>query len=100
MTTSQFISVRETAQILGISEKKVMDLIESGKLQSYRIADKFLRLKKDEVVEMRNTGSVVTENIQHIYTRAERINDFFYFNDFYIIIFLIIFALLYVIFYT
>lgn len=100
MTTSQFISVRETAQILGICEKKVMDLIDAEKLKSYRIADKFLRLKKEEVLELRNTGNVVTENIQYTYTSAERIRDFFYFNDFYMIVFSIILALLYVIFYT
>ena len=28
--SSQYITVRETAQILAVSEKKVMDLIESG----------------------------------------------------------------------
>ncbi len=42
--SSQYITVRETAQILAVSEKKVMDLIESGNLQAYKIADQFLRL--------------------------------------------------------
>lgn len=83
MTTSQYISVRETAQILGISEKKVMDMVEIKKLQAYRIADQFLRLKKDEVLSLRNTGAVVNENIQHPYTKPERLRDFFYYNDFY-----------------
>ena len=41
-SSSQYISVRETAQILAINEKKVMDLIEAKSLQAYRIADKFL----------------------------------------------------------
>ena len=100
MSTSQFISVRETAQILGISEKRLMDFIGSEKLQSYRIADKFLRLKKDEVLELRNTGNIVRENNPYTYTTAERFQDFFYFNDFYVIVFVILLALLYVIFYT
>ena len=99
MTTSQFISVRETAQILGISEKKVMDLIESRKLQAYRIADKFLRLKKHEVLSIRNTGEVARDHHQHSYTTAERVQDFFYFNDFYLIAFAIILILLYIILY-
>ena len=30
MATSQFVSVRETAQILAITEKKVMDMIDGG----------------------------------------------------------------------
>ena len=98
--SSQFISVRETAQLLGISEKKVMGLIEERKLQAYRIADKFLRLKKSEVLSLRNTGHVVREIHQHDYTFPEKIKDFFYYNDFYIIAFLIITTLLYIIFLT
>ena len=98
MTSNQYISVRETAQILGISEKKVMDLIEEHKLQAYRIADKFLRLKKVEVLSLRNTGHVSKEHVQLAYTGAERIKDFFYFNDFYLFSLLVVLSLLYVIF--
>ncbi len=100
MTTSQFISVRETAQLLGVSEKKVMDLIEEGKLPSYRIADKFLRLKKEEALALRNSGNVRKETTIYPYTQLERIRDFFYFNDFYLVSLLLILALLYIIFYT
>ncbi|MBP9854736.1 MAG: helix-turn-helix domain-containing protein [Candidatus Omnitrophica bacterium] len=99
-TTTQYVSVRETAQILSISEKKVMDLIQQRKLQAYKIADKFLRLKKVEVLALRNTGNVASEDIKFEYTKAERIKDFFYYNDYYIISFLISVVLLYVIFYT
>ncbi len=96
----QYISVRETAQILGISEKKVMDMIEGGQLQAYRIADQFLRLKRNEIMEMRSSGQVVSETIHHDYTSAEKLKDFFYFNDFYLVAFLIISVLLYVIFFV
>ncbi|MBI5150478.1 MAG: helix-turn-helix domain-containing protein [Candidatus Omnitrophica bacterium] len=99
MTTTQFISVRETAQILGISEKKVMDLIEEKRLYAYRIADKFLRLKRSEVMALRNSGRVVREDHQIGYAASEKLTDFFYFNDFYLICGLIILGLLYVIFY-
>lgn len=100
MTTTQYISVRETAQILSITEKKVMQLIEERTLQAYRIADKFLRLKKSDVLALRNTGSVAVENKQLGYSTAEHISDFFYFNDFYICAAVIISVLLYIIFYT
>ena len=83
--SSQYITVRETAQIMAVSEKKVMDLIESGNLQAYKIADQFLRLKRNEVVNMISTGQVVSENVAHSYTAGERVRDFFYFNDFYLI---------------
>jgi excisionase family DNA binding protein len=98
--SSQYITVRETAQILAVSEKKVMDLIEGGHLQAYRIADQFLRLKRNEVVNIRSTGQVASENVTHTYTPNERVRDFFYFNDFYLIALVIIGALLYIIFYT
>ncbi len=98
--SSQYITVRETAQILAVSEKKVMDLIEGGNLQAYRIADQFLRLKRNEVVNMLSTGQVVSENVTHSYTKGERVRDFFYFNDFYLMAFVIIGVLLYIIFFT
>jgi excisionase family DNA binding protein len=100
MATGQFISVRETAQILAITEKKVMDLIEEGKLQAYRIADKFLRLKRSEVLNLRNQGKVIKENFQIAYSTTERIKDFFYYNNFYILSTLLILVLLYVIYYA
>ncbi|MGE0267256.1 MAG: helix-turn-helix domain-containing protein [Candidatus Omnitrophota bacterium] len=99
-TTTQYVSVRETAQLLAISEKKVMDLIQQRKLQAYKIADKFLRLKKSEVLALRNTGDVASEDARFEYTSSERIKDFFYYNDYYIFSFLISVVLLYVIFYT
>lgn len=99
MTDSQYISVRETAQILGITEKKVMDLIDEGKLQAYKIANQFLRLKKSEVSDIKNSGKVAAEVISHPYSAAERLRDFLYFNDFYIVCSGIIAILILVIFY-
>ncbi len=98
--SAQYITVRETAQILGVSEKKVMDLIEARKLQAYRIADQFLRLKRTEVMQVRGSGEVANENVHHAYTVPERLLDFIYYNDFYIGSSVIIFTLLYVIFST
>ncbi len=98
MTDNQYISVRETAQILSITEKKVMDLIEEEKLHAYKIANQFLRLKKSEVNELKNTGKVTTELLIYPYSTAERIRDFFYFNDFYIVCLGIITVLIVIVF--
>ncbi len=100
MAATQYISVREAAQLLGVSEKTVMDMIEARKLQAYRIADKFLRLKKSEVIQLRDTKTVVCEDETDPYTLQEKIRDFFYFNDFYIISLIIIGVLLYMIFFS
>ncbi|MDP2654509.1 MAG: helix-turn-helix domain-containing protein [Candidatus Omnitrophota bacterium] len=96
-TSSQYISLRESAQLLGISEKKVMDLIDEGQLKAYRIADQFLRLKKGEVMDLRNTGTVENEAVEHPYTARDRARDFFYFNDFYLAALAVILVLLYII---
>ena len=98
--SSQYITVRETAQILSVTEKKVMDLIEGGQLQAYKIADQFLRLKRHEVVHMRTSGQVVSENAAPKYTAGERVSDFFYYNDFYLIALAVIGVLLYIVFFT
>ena len=100
MTSDQFITVRETAQLLGISEKKVMDLVKEEQLKAYKIADQFLRLKRNEVLNIRKSGTVEIENVQLEYTLAERVQDTLYFNDFYILSFLAILGLLYVIFFV
>ena len=96
----QYITVRETSQILGISEKKVTDLIDAGKLQAYRIADQFLRLKRTEVMQVRGSGQVARENVSHEYSAGEWVRDFFYFNDFYLFACAVIAVLLYIIFYA
>jgi len=96
-STGQYISVRETAQLLGVSERKIMDMIEERKLTAYRIANQFLRLKKSDVLELKNTGSVAVETIQHPYTQSERTRDFFRYNDFYLVSIGIMLILLYVI---
>jgi len=100
MASSQFVSVRETSQILAITEKKVMNLIEEGKIQAYRIADKFLRLKRSEVLDLRNTGKIAKEHHQIEYTSSEYVQDFFHYNNFYIFSFTLILVLFYIIFYT
>jgi excisionase family DNA binding protein len=97
--SDQFISIREAAQLLKISEKKIMELAEEGKLQSYRIAGQFVRFKRHEILNIRTTGEVTAENTHYEYTSRERINDFFYFNDFYIISIIITAIFLYIVFY-
>ena len=96
MSSDQFISVREAAQILGVSEKKIMDLIEEKELTAYRIANQFLRLKKMDVLQLQKGGTVTPETTHHPYTFTEKIRDFFYFNDFYMACTAIILILLFI----
>ncbi len=100
MTDNQYISVRETAQLLEISEKQVMTLIEEKQLMAYRIANQFLRLKKSEVLSLQQQNAVAPEEeTDYPYTLGERVKDFFYYNDFYILCGLVVLGLLFYIFY-
>lgn len=84
--------------MLGVSEKKIIDLVDEGKISAYKIGGQYLRLSKEQIVELKNSHLVAEENIQHKYSAAERIKDFFYFNDFYIASLIIIALLIYIIF--
>ena len=97
--SDQFISVREAAQLLKVSEKKIMELSTGGKLQPYRIAGQFISFKRHDVVGIKTTGTVTAEHTHYEYTPSERLKDFFYFNDFYLISAGIMAFFLYVIFY-
>ncbi len=94
----QYISVREAAIALGVTEKKIMDFVASGALPAYRIAGQFVRLKHKEVMALKDSEEIPVENIQFDYNPGEKIRDFFYFNDFYLASFVIMLALLYYIF--
>jgi excisionase family DNA binding protein len=98
MSQSPYVTVREASQILGVPEGKVMELIEEKKLMAYRIADQYLRLKRSDVMGLRDSGRVVSENIAYPYTFVERLRDLLAYNDFYIISFVVILILLGVIF--
>ncbi|MDP2939000.1 MAG: helix-turn-helix domain-containing protein [Candidatus Omnitrophota bacterium] len=91
----KFISVREASQILGVSEKTIIDLVNENKIPAYKIGGQYLRLNKEQIESLKNSGFVEAEFIQHKYTKVERIKDFFYFNDFYIVSLIIISVLIY-----
>lgn len=93
--SNPYITIREAAQMLHISEKAVLDLVESQKLKAYKIADKFLRLNRAEVVVLQHSGQVDVDEAPQPYTFGERVRDFFYFNDFYIASLAVVAALLY-----
>ncbi|MBF0593916.1 MAG: helix-turn-helix domain-containing protein [Candidatus Omnitrophica bacterium] len=85
MSLSPYVTVREAAQILGLPEGKVMGLVEEKKLMAYRIADQYLRLKRSDILSLRDSGNVVAETVKFPYSAAERLRDFFVYNDFYLL---------------
>jgi len=88
----KFINIRETAEILGLTEKQVIDLSGEGKIPAYKIGGEFLRFRLDQIQTMKDHFR--PEGAQPKQNFKEQIHDFFYFNDFYILTLIIIVAIL------
>jgi excisionase family DNA binding protein len=93
----KLLTVREVSGILNISEKEVIDLSEQGIIPAYKVAGLYLRFKRDQIEQYK-------KKIRHLQPRpvrlklTQRISDFLYFNDFYILATLIILLMLVIIF--
>jgi len=100
MAEEKFLTVRDAASILGVSEKEVVDLVEKGTLSAYKIGGIYLRFKKEQIQEFKKHShpSLPKPEPAVDYPVSDRFNDFFYFNDFYIVAVIVIALLLYAIF--
>jgi excisionase family DNA binding protein len=100
MSEEKLLTVRDVSIILGVSEREVMDLAESGALPAYKVGGVYLRFKKEQVMEYKKSRktSPSKDNAAYEHPLSEKISDFFYFNDFYILTGLLIILLLVVIF--
>ena len=105
--TSKLMTLQELAEYLQISEEKIRELVDLRILVAYKIGGELLRFRKEQIDAIRSeiesrTGkadrigeaSVKTKTRESLTvavgspeknTFNERIADFFYFNDFYIL---------------
>jgi excisionase family DNA binding protein len=103
----EYLSIREAAELLEIGETELRGLIEKHSIPTHQIAGAFLRLKKKELEELKNKWRIERELFARDgstfvhggpLSRAgffDRIADFWYFNDFYVLCSIVIFVLLY-----
>lgn len=95
----KLLTIRDVAQILEVTEKDVIDLAEKGTIPAYKVGGIYLRFKRDQIDEFRKTYKPAhTQTAAAVESPQDRLADFFYFNDFYILSGLIIIILLVVIF--
>jgi excisionase family DNA binding protein len=99
MAQEKLLTVRDVSIILGISEKEVMDLAEQGRIPAYKVAGVYLRFKREQVEEFLKSFKPLAagERPTAKYTLRERISDFLYFNDFYLLSIIIILLVLFII---
>lgn len=92
MAQEKLLTIREVSILLGVTEKEVIDLAESGKIPAYKVGGVYLRFKKEQIDEFKkNSGKSLRSKIPSpVSSLGEKARDFFYFNDFYILSGLII----------
>lgn len=100
MPDEKLLTVREVSLILGMSEREVVELAESEKVPAYKVGGVYLRFRKDQVQEYKKSlkTSVSNEPTPESYSFKDRLRDFLYFNDFYILTAIIIIILVFIIF--
>lgn len=96
MSEQKLLTVRDVSLLLGISEKEVMDLAENAVIPAYKIGGVYLRFKKEQVQEYQKSHKVSLNKaeVHSEYSFRDKLRDFLYFNDFYILAVLIIVLLL------
>lgn len=94
----KLLTTREVSQILGISEKDIIDLANADLLPHFKVAGEFLRFRRDYINKVKEDIRK-KYNLPHTgFHRREKIRDFLYFNNFYILSAAIIGFLLWIIF--
>ena len=104
----KLLTLEEAARRLGIKPDDVEQMIQQGRLESFRLGGHLLRVRLGDVERLAGTTSAG----RHQSSRSvgvsrrgrtgmgrlwDRVLDFFYFNDFYLVAFLILLTLLAVI---
>ena len=107
--SEDYLGTKEAAAFLEISEEELRALVIKHQIPSHQVAGVFLRLKKKEVEELKIKWRIERElfpkreqffSHENIVRKAgffERLRDFWYFNDFYILCSILTLLLLYTI---
>ena len=96
MAEERLLTVRDASVILSISEKEVLNLVESGRLPAYKVGGVYLRFKRQQIEDFR----VSLKPLDQKYVSPQkvsfndRVSDFFYFYDFYLLSILAIILIL------
>ncbi|MCX5704934.1 MAG: helix-turn-helix domain-containing protein [Candidatus Omnitrophica bacterium] len=100
MADEKLLTVRDVSMLLNISEKEVLNLAETRAIPAYKIGGMYLRFKKEQVLQYKKTfhHTLPKAHNHKDYSLTDKISDFFYFNDFYVLSAILIILLVVVIF--
>ena len=92
-------TIGEVARHLGVTEADVESLVRSGKLTGYRLGGEFVRFRPEQVkllkeqIQPRADGAAEAAPAAEPEGWRERLRDFLYFYDFYLLAFALCAAL-------
>ena len=88
----RYLSEEEAARSLKLRESELDELVERGELAAYKLGGKYIRFKKEDIVRLK-----VKLGLRRKASLSERLQDFLYFNSFYITAIIIVVIMLLVI---
>jgi len=94
----KLLTTREVSRLLGISEKELIEMTKRGDIPHYKVAGEFLRFRKPEIFKIKDEIQRKFNCARPQTSLGERVREFFYFNDFYILSGAVITVLLWYIF--
>jgi len=92
----EYLTAHEAAELLEVNENELRGLAQQHEIPTHNVAGVFLRFKKKDIEELKNKWRIQRElfpereayfshhNTVGKPTFAERVRDFWHFNDFYI----------------
>ncbi len=96
--SQKLLNLADTAKLLGVSQEEVEEFAQRGHIEAYKIGGTYLRFKRDHVEGLRESLSRVKLEPERVGTwkmpedmvadapgLPEKLKDFWYFNNFYII---------------
>lgn len=94
----KLLTTEEVSSLLGISEEEVKRLARKAELPAYQVGGRFLRFRKEQIKALgRDVAPGLPESGPGA-PSADKVLDFLYFNDFYVISGIIILLILWFIF--
>jgi excisionase family DNA binding protein len=82
--SEKLITVREASEITGVSEQELIDFAEAGTVPCYRFGGEFIRFRRSEILQLKQTIRRTLNVAQESVPLSERVYNLFYFNDFYL----------------
>lgn len=93
----KLFTTREVSHTLGISEKDVIDLANKNLIPHFKVAGEFLRFRKEDILRIKPAIKKKYSLPEKNYRSLEKVREFIYFNDFYLVSAVIVIFLLWII---